>query len=175
MNTIESKTDQTRIAQAYKRIYQLDNLGIMIPLARERVLRVTGLDVCSLYYALSRAVEEGLLEDCVADQILDLERAFQYSLENLPILNDDYDVFFHYELFVAKKLTANLHQETWRRQYGNALLPRYLDDKILVWNKAQKSYQEGTNAAGGVTLDASRFGVQNIAEAVELFEKRTNL
>jgi hypothetical protein len=65
----------------------------------------------------------------------------------------------------------------------------WFDESILAWGgrhiiideerenalRNRRLYECGTNEVGGVTLDASEYGVTNIYEAVKLFEKLSGL
>ena len=47
---------------------------------------------------------------------------------------------------------------------------RFIDAELIEKNRQEKTYEEGFTADGGVVLDASRYGVTNIYEAVQLFK-----
>lgn len=149
-----------------------DNVGIYTMLARERRLPPVGVDACSLYLVLSRVVAEGLLSEAAADQIWDWRRAVQKAFETYPAINDNFDPFVHQVMVEARRMGKQ--QADWfeKQIYRIALIPHYVDESQM---KREKSYQEGTNSLGVVTLDASKFGVRNVAEAAELFAKRTGL
>ena len=56
-----------------------------------------------------------------------------------------------------------------------AVRPQRFDTTAIERHRAQKNYSEGPNSTGGETLDASRYGVSNVLEAVELFARKTKL
>ncbi len=173
---VTPRAEGEKAAQARKQVYQWENMGLFIPLARERLIYGLGVDICSLYRVLSRAVEEGLLTEKEADQILDWRTVVLHASQSYHVLTrDTYDLFVHMERFMAKKLGKEQMQWFEREVYRDALTLRYVDEQELEKSKAQKSYREEVDQFGGEVLDASRYGVSNIVEAVELFEKKTGL
>lgn len=165
-----------KTAQARKQIYQWENMGLFIPLKRERLMYGLGIDIGSLYRVLSRAVEEGLIPEKEADQVLSWQTVVLHGAESYHVLlRDTCDLFIHVERFMAKKLGKEQVRWFEREVYGKALALRCVYEGELERSKAQKSYREEVDQFGGEVLDASRYGVSNIGEAVELFEKKTGL
>ena len=86
-----------------------------------------------------------------------------------------YDKKIHYFRY-----TASLHGKeflSWFDEniYHHALIQRLVDEEKLTQIQEKKCYKEGKNPAGGQTLDASKYNVQNIYDAAKLFEKLTML
>lgn len=155
-----------------QRQWQQDNVGVYVPLARERQLMPVGSDAGSLYLVLSRAVEDGLLDAEAADQVLDWQTAVRSTFETYPIINDNYDLFVHSVKAAAERMGKPQADWFMNQIYHTVLTPRYIDEYAA---RRGEFYQEGTNRFGGETLDASRYGVHNIAEAANLFAIRTGL
>lgn len=175
MSVIETERTAQNITSAYERLYALDNMGHYVQLKRERVLCSSGLDTSSLYLTLSRAVEEGLLTDKTADAILDWKTAVSFAFNGSAILKDTYDASLHQERFFAGQMSDDVKRWFDECVYKKAVSPQYVDTAALENRQKQKTYQETTSPEGGEILDASRFHVHNIAEAVELFGKQTGL
>ena len=165
-----SQIEKQKTAAAYKTVWQWENAGVFAALKRQRLLMPMGIDVCSLFFTLSGAVTEGLLPAEYADKVLDWGTALMGTTENLSRSRDFYDLFMHKERFAARQMgKAQWFDENI---YQKKMVPRYVDEQALIQARAKKKYQEGPSGAEGEILDASRFGVQNILEAVELFVHR---
>lgn len=175
MSSIETAEKSKDITPLYKHLYAVDNIGHNVRSARERILCASGSDTSSLYLTLSRAVEEGLLTNEAADTVLDWKTAVSGSFGGSSIMKDTYDASLHQERFFAGQMSDGLKNWFDEFIYKNALCPKYVDKEALEQRQKQKSYQEKVSLGDGEVLDASRFHVHNIAEAVELFAKRTGL
>lgn len=165
---LENEKD-SREAQDKKRLYSQDNLGRYVSLARERLM-FSAVDAGILFLTLSRAVEEGLIEEDAADRICDWKTAVQYAVEHISLRFDTYDLMLHTFRFMGRKLSPDL--SAWFEAHlGHILEPKYL----VKQEEAVKTYQEGRSITGGETLDASKFNVSTISDAVALFEERAAL
>jgi len=170
MKEIAKKSET--VEQACKRLYTIDNIGLSVRLARERLLCSSGLDTTSLYLTLARAVEEGLLEEQCADHVLDWKKAVFCAFNSSASLRDTYDAFLHQQQFIFRKMEDKSRDWFESSIYKRALTPLYVNQDTV---KKQKSYQEEISLGDKETLDASRFGVYDIANAVKLFVRRTGL
>lgn len=169
-NAVENEAERKANQKARKNLYQWVNKGAWIPDPRSRLLPQIGVDVCGVYFVLSRAVQEGLMTEDKADQILNWETAALQTCQMFSNMREEYDRCVHMLYLSAKKLGKQQWFE--KTVLRNALAPRYVDEQELTKQLRERSYQEGPSSGGGEILDASKFGVQNIAEAVELFERR---
>lgn len=165
-----SQEEKQKTASAVRAIYQWANLGTHVPVGRQRNLMPVGIDSCSLFYTLSDALNEGLITKEVTDKVLDWSTALLQTMGKLSLLKEICDLFIHKERYIAKQLG----EAKWfdERFYINAVAPQYIDESALNAEAKKKSYQEGKDSEGGETLDASKYGVQNIAGAVELFARK---
>lgn len=161
-----------RAEELRKRQWKQDNVGTYISLSRERLLMPVGVDACSLYLVLSRAVEEGLLPADAADQILDWKTAVWKAFETYLIINDNYDLFVHSVKAAAEQMGKPQADWFMEQIYHTVLTPRRIDENAA---RRGKFYREGADQFGGETLDASKYGVHNVAEAASLFALRTGL
>lgn len=171
----KSKSEEKRIEATYKSIFQQDNVGMYIPGYRQRLLLSTGVDISTLHIMLSNAVDEGLLCEEQAVQLLDWEKAILRTVDTFSPISEKYDLFVHWERFMAKQVDENEKQWFEHTLYKNIFIPKFMDEQMIERQKATKTYQEEHNSAGGETLDASRHGVKNIMDAVSLFGQRSGL
>ena len=80
----------------------------------------------------------------------------QYILEGLELsktISEDFAVWYQQEILVRVEGIS------------------YINKEILKKSKSVKAYREGYCSGGGVILDATRYGVTNIYEAMKLFEE----
>ncbi len=113
--------------------------------------------------------------EMLANRLTPWRESVLQSFQTLLLPRDDSDRLIHMQKFMAKKVGAD--EAAWfeRTIYQNILKPRHFDKEVWEREKNQKNYQEGQDGADGETLDASKYGVHNIAEAVELFARKTGL
>lgn len=163
------------ITSAYNQLIISDNMNSSVRLARERILCSYGVDITTLYLTLSRAVEDGLLSEMAADQILDWKTAVSKAFQGGGILNDAYDALLHQERFFAQQMGDDSGSWFDESVYKNVLCPKYIEKTALEQRRKQRTYQEEVSLGGSEVLDASRFSVHNIADAVNLFARRVNL
>ena len=176
MGYIESSIirNETKPNQMRKYIYQWSNLGVWVPDNRARMLPYIGVDACVLYFTLSKASAEGLLPEEAADQILNWTTAVSRICKSILPLREKYDMWIHYIQFSAAKL-GKAQLEWFRSWIGQLLSPRCIDEYALKQQQAEKCYQEGRDANGGEVLDASNYGIKNIAEATAFLAERSGL
>lgn len=161
-------------AKLVRHAFQQENVGLYALGKRECLIAPCGMDADGLYIVLSRAVEEGLLSEERANRILDWKSAAKYGVEKVSLSDERYDCMLHRNLFSARKLSAD-HCEYFKSLRDMAVIPKYVDARAVERKRAVKTYSEGQTPSGGEILDASRYNVHNIMEAVELFAKRTGL
>lgn len=164
----ENEETRKQNQETRKDIYQWVNKGVKVPDLRSRQFLQIGTDIIGIYYVLAHAVQEGLMSEKQADQILDWKTTVLQGLRTYPITREEFDRSIYILCFVAKKMEMLKWFEKvvlWK-----ATIPRYIDDQKQ--QPTQKTYQEGVDSNGKETLDASKFGVKNILEAVELFVRR---
>ena len=154
----------------------INNIGGFSMSSIERLMPQLGTDVSSLYNSLLRAVARGVFPNEYLTDLFDFKKMFMECYMDLDIRDVFYDKNIHY-----MRYTASLHGEeflNWfdKSIYEKALKPILIDDKKLNERLNDKhSYKEGKDELGGITLDASKYGVTNVYEATKLFEKLTGL
>lgn len=126
-------------------------------------------DVSGMYLSVARLMAKGILPSNYYNEE-DVQSVFKNCYDKLSILNDKYDKHICEGYDKAKRKGLRFQKWYEREILRNAYKFIYVDDRQLEVNKAQKTYAEGFDVNGGVTLDASRYGVTNIYEAVQLFK-----
>lgn len=169
-SSTEHKKEQKANQQARNNIFQWENKGVWVPDARSRQVPQIGVDACGIYFVLSKAVQEGLMAEDQADGILNWRTAAVKTCQTYSAMREEYDRSAHTLHAAAKKLG----KASWFESaiLKNILVPRRFNEQKIEQCLAKKTYQEGETPGGGEILDASKFGVHNIQEAVELFVRR---
>ena len=149
----------------------INNLDYFVPSLIEELLPDFGTDTTSLYNSFLRMYARGVLPLEDIDVLVDWKKMF---VECMKLL-DDNDVQFELKLDHAR-YAASLHGEEFLQWFDSNLYNKLLEPhKVREVHRVDKSYMEGYNELGGQTLDASKYGVKNIADAVQLFVKLASL
>lgn len=175
VNISDTQSERKIVGTISRKIFQLDNAGITVRLARERLIPQVGGDAYDTYIVLSRAVDEGLLSAERSDSVLDWQTVIVRSVGFYPMLKDNYDCFVHAARFMAKKVGERFCAWFQNEAYPEIMRPKFLDESLWDEQRRKKTYQEGSSPAGDEVLDASKYDVHNIAQAVGLFAQRTGL
>lgn len=142
-------------------IYVLNGIVYDIPIGKGEVF--------SLYANFMRAIQLGVLPEAWKEELFDYKKIFTEFFEEHTYLDDEYDKYLHCARFVAMQRGEEFLKWFDENIYEPAVIPKYYNKKTIENKK--KSYQVGISPAGGLILDASYYGVSNIAEAVKLFER----
>lgn len=167
---VEDEAEKKANRKNRQNVFQWANKGVWIQDIRSRQLPQIGVDACGVYFVFAKAVQEGFMIDGEADRVLDWRDAALQTCQSYSALRDDYDRCIHTLRFAARKLGESSWFETVIRP--NALAPRYVNEFELRKKMEEKNYPEGQVSGGGEILDASKFGVNNIAEAVKFLVYR---
>ena len=93
-------------------------------------------------------------------------------MNSIDILGDPYCQYISNGYELSKRVSTEFAE--WYKKEILVCTERtsmlYIDKEGLQSINNRKKYVEGYAENGGVTLDASRFGVTNIYEAVQLFK-----
>ena len=114
-----------------------------------------------------RCVARGLITFEKVRQIFDQKALFTWAAESCASVYDQKQQELHLALY-----TASLYGETFYRWYHETIFKPAMQPQLLGDYRIPK-YQEGKTAAGGEVLDASKYGVENVAQAVHLFVERS--
>lgn len=130
-----------------------------------------GSDVSGMYISALRLQAKNILPKNLGTDIESLKNAYFKAYQSTTILGDKcfMNVLIGYEK--AKAIGGE-----FTKWYEQTLLPtikelRYITPEVIEEHRIQKKYKEGPLKEGGLTVDASKYGVTNIYEAVQLFIK----
>lgn len=143
------------------------NVGGYCLTPMEYLIPATGTDTWSFYTSFLRLVSTGVLPAEYIDVLLDWKKIFLNMLVELDVSDVLYD-----RRMGEMNYAAYLHGDDFYCWFKNNLLKvaynRNVPDKEEK-NLSGATYTVGKNPNGGMTLDASAFGVENICDAVKLF------
>ncbi len=153
---------------------RMANVGGHCTSVYERLMPEVMTDKSSLYNSILRMIARGVTAESDLEHF-NFRKWFLDVFHQMDIRDPLYDKKIHYFRY-----TASLHGKeflSWFDEniYHHALIQRLVDEEKLTQIQEKKCYKEGKNPAGGQTLDASKYNVQNIYDAAKLFEKLTML
>ena len=147
-----------------------DNCGIYVQQGIVKDMPLGTGEVFSLYANILRAIQLGVLPESWRTEILDDKKIFSDFFKEHTCLDDSFDKYLHYARYLAEKRGEEFLAWFDETIYKPAIVPRYYVKKEFSEN-FEKSYKEGINPDGSLIVDASKYGVTNILEAVKLFEE----
>ena len=153
---------------------RMANVGGHCTSVYERLMPEVMTDKSSLYNSILRMIARGVTAESDLEHF-NFRKWFLDVFHQMDVRDPLYDRKIHYFRY-----TASLHGKeflSWFDEniYHHALIQRFVDEEKLTQIQEKKCYKEGKNPAGGQTLDASKYNVQNIYDAAKLFEKLTQL
>ena len=151
------------------------NIGGYCPCSVERLVANIGTDTNSLYLTLLRAIAIGVMPENYLTEVFDFKQIFEKLVMELDIRDVAID-----RKIQAFRYAAMLHGEEFLQWFDENLYSSYVVPRQIPKTKKQdktitRTYQEGKTKEGGLVLDASKYNVINIYDAVKLFQKLTNL
>lgn len=151
-----------------KSAYLGDNIGSYIDQGIVKEIPGGTGEVYSLYGNILRGIQLGVLPDSWKDELLDFKKIYIEFFEEHHRLNPYNETYLYYAKELAKR--RGLEFETWyiKNILEPGLVPVYYIDKELLMDK---TYKTGRGDNGGLIIDASEYGVDNIEKAVDLFEE----
>lgn len=129
-----------------------------------------GTDVSGMYRSVSRLISKNFLpKNFLTEE--DLKIIYKNYYDSISLLGDKYMQYVLEGKELAEKVSVEF--SGW---YQKEILKRgeqlyYVSKDISKTQKKTKTYIEGYSSGGGVVLDASRYGVTNIYDAVHLFKE----
>ena len=160
-------TEAEIVAEA-RRLLQDGNMGNYAYSDYETLSPWITTDKGLLYLCLVRSEWMGILGEEVAKQI-DWKKAFWGIYCQLDVRDMAYDRKIHEMRYAAMQHGDEFLKWFDENIYEPGLEPRYIDEDAIEKQKQQNSYVENYTPENGGTLDASKYGVTNIYEAVTLF------
>ena len=150
-------------------LHETDFIGWPIPTPTEEYIATTGLDVTNLIKSYLRVSAMGINPAFTVDRV-PWEKIYTHCAMSISKTDDKYDLYI-------KRLTQSAYcrGNSFGRWFERKILPTAYKPFTENAPTGQKSFVTGFNDYGSLTLDAERFGVTNIYEACELFDKIYNL
>lgn len=150
-----------------------NNIGGFSMSSIERFVPQLGTDVSSLYNSLLRAVARGVFPEEYLTNLFDFKKIFMECYNSLHIMDIFLDKKIHYMRYIASKHGKEFLKWFDENIYNVIMNPILINENKVEEQFKRKKYEEGENELGGITLDASKYGVTNVCEAVKLFKKLT--
>lgn len=150
------------------------SIGVNVNTYYEHMIPFMGSDVSSQYLSMMRAVSKGLLSYSKIAEQIDWKKAFIDMLDSRRV-----DYITYYEDIYKARYAATFHGEEFLKWFDEEVIPQrmklcMIDEEVFLKIKGKRKYQVGMDDYGTLTLDASEYHVNNIHEAVHLFEKIYN-
>lgn len=168
ISTLPLESQEKGAAYA-NRIVRENNVGGFAKSQIETFAPELGSDVSSLYNSILRAVNRGLIPARYLREVFDWKQWFMNIYRVLSKKDVYFDRKLHQMRFAAMKHGEEFLKWFDENIYADALVP-------VVFNETDnnaKTYKE--EEGDKIVLDASRYGVHNIYEASQLFERLTGL
>lgn len=175
-NSMLPKAEDVQSAEFHDENRKSGNVGGYCESMTERLLPdFAGSDAGNLYHSLLRAAARGILPETYLGEIFDWKKMFWDCAVQLNARDIEFDKLIH-----GARYTASWHGDEFLKWFDDAIYEpiiqptRYEEEKIDAIEQVQ-SYQEGQNQYGGIIVDASKYGVENIYDAAQLFRKLSEL
>ena len=123
-----------------------------------------GMVISSLY----RCVTRGIVDINLIYESFDKKDIFYRAVKGNLQTNDQFDMDIHSIMYTASLYGLDFLEWFDKELFYPAIQP-------TKYTMSSVKYQEGYIAQGGQVLDASRYGVKNIEQAVDLFIKISGL
>ena len=151
-----------------------DNAGGFCSSYLEQLLPPFHTDTGSLYSCIVRCISMGILPEEYLNRILPWKKMFIVMAEEINVQDVTFDRKLH-----EMQHAAELHGPeflAWFNKtiYEPALEPKFFNEEPKV-SLIKKNYKNVRYNNGGLMLDASEVGVQDICGAVKLFQEIINL
>nr|WP_284708657.1 glycosyltransferase [Sporomusa sphaeroides] len=172
--SVGAQSQRASINEIVRMQYQkilFKTIGFYSPFSVERLLTSHPTDRWIVYCSVLRTVALGVQSSAILEQ-LDWKKIFGLLAEKLSLNDSQIEKKLNQLRYSASLINAEVAEYVEKEICAGAFNPRIIEKSP---EDGRKYYQEGFAANGGLVLDASKFGVSNICEAVELFEKLTAL
>lgn len=174
---LPQKTQQ-EVDAAFSQLKADGNMGLYVQSYYEHKSPLYSMDMGLIYSVLLRAVSLGVISMEYLESITDWKTVFKKMLERLSISDVLYD-----NKVQAMAEAAENHGEEFKQWFARELYPKAMQPKKIRTTVeasaevpgTQKTYRNEVDSVGGITWDASEYGVENIYDAVQLFAKLSEL
>lgn len=152
------------------------NIVVYIPSAEERLLPSGMLgDRVSLYSNFLREINRGIIPSEYMGTVLDFKDMYLKIYEDASMIDERYERYLQNGRYSATRHGEEFLQWYEETIYRPNLRPHFIDEKRMNNVKKEQTYEEGPTKSGGLICNASKYGVQNIKDAVDLFVKLSEM
>lgn len=149
------------------------NVGAYCQSYYEHLIPFTGTDTWSLYTSFLRMISIGVLPMEYMTALVDWKKCFLNLAQEIDVR----DVLFDRRM-QEMRYAASLHGEEFFDWFEKEIYDRTMHvkkmDESTAFHSSERSYKVGANEGGGITLDASVYGVSNVDQAITLFHNIVN-
>ena len=138
--------------------------------SNESLIPSTGVDVCGMFMYIEHLLIKGLLSRDYYRNADELCKVYEKCYTAMSILGDKFMKYVYWGNEATKQRGKEVHNWFLSSILSQTMNKRYYDLDAIEARKKLKTYAEGFDESGGMTIDASRFGVENIYEATQLFK-----
>ena len=151
------------------------NIGQYIPNSVEELIAITPSIVTTFVDAYLRTVSLNISQDLGTEQMFDInkidwEKFYNASAAVVQLSNLKFDLYMRQLTYAAYR-----HGKKFGKWFERDILPKAYLPREEVKIPTEKTFKRGFKERGSLTLDTELFGVTNIYEASELFDKLYNL
>lgn len=147
------------------------NMGGYIFTEAERKLPNVSNDDLVLANAILRAKYYGIMSAEDAEVLLDDKRIFANTFLHMSLEEKRFERFLQEAWVLMESRGQKMKDWFIETVYAKYAEPVWYDAKAVEEAKKKKTYREEKTAGGGITVDASKYGVKDIAGAVKLYTK----
>lgn len=164
-------TDE-QLKKILSNIQNESNMGAYCLTYLERLLPNVWTDTGSLYLSILRAISIGIIPIEYINKILPWKTMFNNLVSQLDIRDVVIDKKIHMFRYAAMQHGNDFLKWFDDTVYNSYRIPQdFSKVKEISKDKISKVYSEGITDDGGIIVDASKYGVNNIYDATKLFEK----
>lgn len=136
----------------------------------ESLIPSTGVDVCGVFMYIDHLLAKGLFPRDYYRNDDEICKVYEKCYTAMSILGDKFMKYVYWGNEATKQRGKKVHDWFLVNILPQTMNRRYYNHNDIEARKKIKTYAEGFDKSGGMTIDASRFGVENIYEATGVFK-----
>lgn len=164
----DNKEEDLRFREIKKSSVMGDNAGLHVVCGIAKDIPVGSGHNYSMYVNIMRAIQLGVLPVEWIGTVLNEKIIFLRIISEYDKRDDFFDKNIHYARYLAERKGKDFLHWFDQTIYGLVMQPKYYE---RANEKSFKKQKEGAMEDGGLRIDASKYGVTNIAEAMESFSR----
>lgn len=150
---------------------KVNNVGAYAPMKMENIVPALNYDSASIYRSLVRVIARGILSSDFLNG-LNWRKIYMNIAKNLSLQDLEMENKLNAFRYAATYFNPEFQEFVAKEICQQLLGP---EEKVISGQNQKRLYEVGISDKGEVMLDASDFGVKDIYDAVQLFEKLTGL